>query len=70
MSKNQKRYLVSSIITFVSAFLIALVANIDQLTLASLSWSVVGGLLLVCVRAGIKALAEFFVAKFSKKVQV
>ena len=62
-----KRYLVSSGITFLTAFCIVLVAQIDTLSTTSLKDGGLLGVLFVGVRAGIKAVAELIVLTFSRK---
>lgn len=56
MSETNKAYIRSSIITFVSAFAVVVVVEIDSLTLSSLQDGTVAGLLFAGIRAGFKAL--------------
>ena len=60
MSKNAKRYFVSSMITFFSGFVFVLVNSIDSVTLETLRDGSLVGVLLAAVRAGIKALLEAY----------
>lgn len=55
-----ERYAVSSLTTFVTAFVVALGAQLAAapLTAASLTWSVAASLGLVALRAGVKAVVE------------
>lgn len=62
MSKNTKRYLVSSLITFISSFLLAITPLVDQLTVDNIGRSAIFAILIVGVRAGVKAVSEWFVA--------
>lgn len=67
MNPTLKRYLVSSLVTFLTAFCVVLVAQIDNLSLETFkdgSWL---GVIFLCGRAGIKAVAEFFIAFFASK---
>ena len=62
MNKLLKRYLISSGVTFLTGFAIVLVAQIDQITLASLGDGTLMGIVFVAVRAGIKGVLELFLA--------
>jgi hypothetical protein len=64
MSTTTKRYLISSIVTFVSGFCIAILPFIETLQFADLGNGAILGLLFVGIRAGIKALLEWFLATF------
>jgi len=64
MSSTTKKWIISSIVTFLSAFALVIVSSIDNLTLETFTWGTVGSLLFVAVRAGIKAVMEFFLAKY------
>lgn len=57
---NTQRYIRSSLITFVTGFALAIYPLLDDLTLNGLTRSVLLGLLFAGVRAGIKALIEYF----------
>lgn len=59
VKKNWKRYLFSSVISFLAGFLMFILANIDTITLESFKDGSVLGLLFVGVRVGIKAVLEF-----------
>jgi uncharacterized MnhB-related membrane protein len=61
MTKTMKRYLVSSLITFVSTFAIVVLASIDSITIESISNGAVASLAFTAFRAGIKAVLEMFV---------
>jgi len=65
MSKNTKKWLVSSVVTFFTAFGIAILPLIDTLSYDTLETSAVFALIFVGLRAGIKALIEWFVSKTS-----
>ncbi len=58
LSNEQKRWLASSAVTFVSGFLFSLGMQIQNLNLQTISWSVVGVAILTGVRAGVKAIYE------------
>lgn len=62
--KNWQRYIVSSIVTFLGAFCVVLVSDIDSITIASFKDGAVLGLIFVAVRAGIKAVLEWVIATF------
>lgn len=58
MNKTVKKYLISSLITFITAFAIAILPHIDGLTLDTITNGSLVGLLFAGVRAGIKAILE------------
>lgn len=59
--KTFKRYLVSSLITFASAFAIVVLASIDSLTMESLSNGAITSLVFTGLRAGVKAVLELLI---------
>lgn len=61
--KTFKRYLVSSLITFASAFAIVVLASIDSLTMESIQSGAIASLLFTALRAGVKAVLELFVSQ-------
>jgi hypothetical protein len=65
MFKNPKikRYLISSAVTFITAFCVAILPSIDTFTLADFKNGVIVGAIFVAFRAGIKAVLESLVAK-------
>lgn len=65
MKQTTKRYLISSLITFFTAFAVVLLAEIDNITLESLKDGALIGIGFTCFRAGIKALLEWFLATFN-----
>jgi len=69
MKTKYKKYIVSSIVTFITGFALVLVANIDSLSLESLKAGALTGLLFTAIRAGIKAVAEWFLANFSNPIK-
>lgn len=66
MSKKSKKWLVSCIVTFVTGFGIVFVSNIDTITLNSFRDGALMGLLFTAIRAGVKALFEWYLANTSK----
>lgn len=68
MNNTTKRYLVSSLVTFVAGFAIAVIPSLnDELTLEAIKEGALFGIVTVGVRAGAKALLEYFVAWHSGK---
>lgn len=65
MSNTTKRYIISSLVTFFSAFIVVLLAEIDTISLESLKDGAVIGLFFSAARAGIKALLEWTLATFN-----
>ncbi len=62
MSKTTKRYLISSLITFLSMFLLTIGAQLSTISVETITVSSVFGILAVAVRAGVKALAEVYIS--------
>lgn len=62
-----KSYLISSFDTFLAGFLIGITPALNTLTIHDLSWgtlkATILGIVLVGVRAGLKALREYLIAK-------
>jgi len=56
-----KRYIISSLVTFLSAFALYFVTVIDTVTLEGLTDGALVSLVFVGVRAGIKAVLEVFI---------
>lgn len=65
--KNWKRYAWSSLITFITAFLIVVAPEINKLSIADLSNGTLIGLGFIAIRAGVKALVEFLLSILVKK---
>lgn len=67
MSKNTKRYVLSSIITFIASFCAAVLPSVGDL---EFSRAALVALVLVGVRAGVKAILEFIVKVTSTPLQL
>ena len=63
MKETTKRYIISSLITFTSVFLLVIGVQLETLDSASLSTSSIMGILTVAVRAGVKAVTEKYLPK-------
>lgn len=63
MSNKTKKWLISSVVTFFTAFGVAILPLIDKLSFDTLSKSAIFALIFVGIRAGIKALIEYLVSK-------
>ncbi len=63
MNPNVKRHLISALVTFLTAFGLVLVADIDSITLDSLRSDATLGLIFAAGRAGVKAVIEFFLRR-------
>jgi len=61
MTKTTKRYITSSLITFVSAFAVVVLASIDSLTMEGIKSGALASLLFTALRAGVKAVLELLV---------
>jgi len=66
MTITQKRYLISSLITFSTGFIVSIAILMNSLTVENVGWSVILGILLAGLRGGIKAVAEYLVSSQSK----
>lgn len=66
MNKNLKRYLISSGVSFISAFLLTLSINLTTLDLESVGLSAIVAILFTALRAGIKAVVEYLNTKLVK----
>lgn len=66
MNETTKRYLVSSLITFLTGFALAVLPVMDSLTLDNVQGGALLGVLFMGARAGFKALIEFAVKQVSK----
>jgi hypothetical protein len=58
-----KRYLISSLVSFISGFGLVLLNNIDNISLETLTSGAIIGILFLCVRAGVKAVLELYLNK-------
>lgn len=67
MNNETKRWVVSSLVTFGAGFAIAVVPQLDALSLDSLKDGAVVGVVFAGVRAGVKAVLEAFIAWYSTK---
>lgn len=63
MNKNIKRWIISSVVTFLGGFAAVLVVDIGNITLDTLSDGGLAGIIFVAVRGGVKALLELFILK-------
>jgi hypothetical protein len=60
MSETTKRYLISSLVTFLGGFLTVILAQIDAITIESFYNGALVGILFTAVRTGVKSLIEYF----------
>ena len=67
MSENTKRWLISTGVTFAAGFAVAVLPQIDTLSLESLRDGALVGVLFAGVRAGVKAILEALVAWYSQR---
>lgn len=59
MKTSTKRYIVSSLVTFITAFSLAILPILDELSLDSFKDGAIVSVIFVGVRAGIKAFIEW-----------
>lgn len=67
MNKTLKKYLISSLITFVTTFAIALLASIDSITLETIKTGAIAGVLFTAARAAVKSVLEYIVSTQTEK---
>ena len=60
MNETLKRYFISSVITFLSGFLLVLYMQIDNITMESLTDGTVIGIMFTAARVGLKGVIEVF----------
>lgn len=65
--KNWREYVKSSFITFVASAAIAILPELDSLTVDSIRNGAIVGVVFVAGRAGVKAVIEAFIAWYMKK---
>lgn len=67
MSETVKRYLISTAITFVAGFAIALIPSLDNITLENIGTGALAGVVFAALRAGLKAVLEGFVSWYKAR---
>ena len=67
INTNLKEHLKSFLITFLVAVAMVLVANIDNITLATFENGAVYGVLFASLRAGVKAVLELVISIYSSR---
>lgn len=67
VAANWKRWAISTLITFLAGFAVAILPTINDITLASVQDGTVVGVFFIATRSGFKALLEAFVAWYAKK---
>lgn len=65
MSTNTKRWIISTLVTFAAGFAIAVLPQVDNLTIQAFKDGAVVGVVFAGVRAGVKAVLEAFVAWYT-----
>lgn len=66
MSTKTKKYLISSLVTFLTGFGLTFLAQIDSITLSSFKDGTLVALIFVACRAAIKALIEWCLSETAK----
>jgi len=69
LKDHWKRYVISSVLSFLSGFAIAVIPDIGNLGIESLRDGSLVGLLFLGVRAGVKGLLEVFLGWYSLRKQ-
>lgn len=62
-----KKWIISSVVTFITGFAIVFVAQIDTISLASFKDGALLGLLFTAIRAGVKGILELFLTTYGTK---
>ena len=62
LSEKAKRYLISAGLSFLAAFAIVFLTQIESITLDSFKDGAFVGVIFMCVRAGVKAVFEYIVS--------
>jgi len=62
---SMKKYLISSFVTFVAGFFLVLLTNWDGVTLEAFKDGSIFGVLFVASRAGVKAVIEFYLSRYT-----
>lgn len=65
LKSNWARYLWSSVITFFAGFSMAVLPQLDSLTIENFDKATIVGLVFVGVRAGVKLVIELFLAWYN-----
>lgn len=64
-----KRYLVSSGVTFLAAFLLVIVTFLKDFSVDTFNYAVLSGVLTAALRAGVKALVEYLIPLLSSLIK-
>ena len=62
MSQTTKRYIISSLITFLTGFAIVLLSDWDNITLNSIQDGSIVALIFVALRTGLKGVIEYLLS--------
>jgi len=58
MTQTHKQWILSTIISFVTGFAVVLLTEIDSITVETIETGAWIGIMIACVRAGVKAVLE------------
>lgn len=67
MSQTTREYIKSSVITFLAGFCLAILTQLDTLTLSDVEGGALIGLFFAGVRLGVKMVAEQFLAWYANR---
>lgn len=67
MNKTLKKYIISSLVTFVTTFAIVLLANYDSITLETVKNGAYVSIIFTAARAGVKSVLEYIVSTQTAK---
>ena len=69
MNETLKRYLVSSVVTFLAAFLLVVLTFLQNFDVSTFNYAVLSGVLTAGLRAGVKALVEYLIPLLSSLIK-
>jgi membrane-bound ClpP family serine protease len=67
MTPEIKAHIYSSVVTFLSVFLIFVGQALMDASLESLTWGAIGGIIIAAVRAGVRILFQSYVIDYEKR---
>lgn len=63
MKQNTKRWIISTIVTFLGGFLPVILMELDSITLETIQNGAIWGIIFIASRQGIKAILEYVLFK-------
>ena len=66
MTVKTKKWLISSLVTFLTGFFVVVTPMLEQLNIETLGWATVSGVLFAGLRGGIKYLTEYLIKLYDQ----